>query len=100
MRSKAMMVVAAAVLLAACLPGTNELVGTAGASGDVAGFWRGLWHGLIVCISFLVSLFTDDVQLYEVHNNGNWYDAGYFFGLLISLGGSGGGGARWGRRKT
>lgn len=100
MKTKTWVVIAAAaLLLAACLPGANEYVGTAAASGEVAGFWRGLWHGALVWLTFFISLFTDGVQLYEVHNNGNWYDAGYFLGLLIALGGGGGGAHRWGFRK-
>jgi len=89
MRTKTWMLLSAtALLLAACLPGVNAYVGTAASSGQPAGFWYGLWHGALVWLTFIISLFTDDVQLYEVHNNGNWYDAGYFLGLLIALGGS------------
>jgi len=39
--------------------------------GSVAGFWLGLWHGLIAPITFVISLFSDNVNFYEVHNNGN-----------------------------
>ena len=80
------------VLLAACAAGGNELVGTASAPGpagvDLAprGFWWGLWHGLIVPVTFLVSLFTESVNVYEVHNSGNWYDAGFVLGLTFSIG--------------
>ncbi len=93
-------VLAAAILLTGCLPGPNDLVGVAPADGELAGFWLGLWHGLVVCLSFLISLFTRDVQLYEVHNNGGWYNLGFFLGLLMSLGGSSGGGVhRWRKRR-
>lgn len=53
------------VLLAACAPGFNEHVHTANAAGEVAGFWRGLWHGIIVPVTFIVSLFNDRVQISE-----------------------------------
>jgi len=86
------------LLLAACAAGPNEAVGTASADGGVAGFWLGLWHGLIAVITFVISLFTDSVNVYEVHNNGGWYDFGFILGLMISLGGGAGGGAA-GRRR-
>jgi hypothetical protein len=84
-----------AVVLAACAAGPNSAVGTPAAGGTPAGFWLGLWHGLIAPITFLISLFNPRVNLYEVHNNGNWYDFGFILGLSVALGG----GARGGRRK-
>lgn len=86
------------LLLAGCAAGANELVGTANAQGDTPGFWRGLWHGMLAPITFLVSLFTHEVRVYEVHNGGSWYDFGFVLGLSMSFGGSG---ARtfWGRKK-
>jgi hypothetical protein len=38
-----------------------------------------------------VSLFNDNVNIYEVHNNGNWYNFGFMLGVLIVFSGSGGG---------
>jgi hypothetical protein len=80
-------------LLTACAAGPNPQVGTAAAEGAVAGFWLGLWHGIIAPVSFVISLFTDTVNLYEVHNSGNWYDFGFFLGFGVLLGG-GASGAR------
>jgi hypothetical protein len=37
----------------------------------------------------VISLFNDNVNVYEVNNNGNWYDFGFFFGVLNALGGAG-----------
>jgi len=54
-----------------------------------AGFWAGLWHGLIVDITFLVSLVTTDVRIYEPKNNGRWYDFGFLLGVGLAWGGSG-----------
>lgn len=48
---------------------------------EQVGFWYGLWHGLIIPFSWLVSLFDDDVAIYAIYNNGGWYDFGYFLGL-------------------
>ncbi|MFL6199723.1 MAG: hypothetical protein ACJ76J_11130 [Thermoanaerobaculia bacterium] len=54
-----------------------------------AGFWAGLWHGLIVPITFLVSLFHPGVRIYETHNRGCLYDFGFIIGVSGSFGGSG-----------
>jgi len=79
--------------LTACAPGPHELVLSVGSTGSVAGFWLGLWHGIIAPITFIISLFSKSVQMYEVHNNGAWYNFGFLFGACISLGGGGAGGA-------
>lgn len=75
------------LLLQACAPGANVQTGTANAKGVVAGFWRGVWHGMIVPVTFVVSLFTDDVGVYEARNNGGWYDFGFMIGINAALGG-------------
>lgn len=85
----------ALVLLAACAAGPNAALDT---GPDPAGFWLGLWHGFIVPVTFIVSLFTDDVSIYEVQNSGNWYDFGFVIGVSAVFGGGGGGGARASRR--
>jgi hypothetical protein len=54
-----------------------------------AGFWAGVWHGLIVPIAFLVSLFNTNVRIYEKNNRGRWYDFGFMIGASASIGGSG-----------
>ncbi|MEX0789463.1 MAG: hypothetical protein WD178_01660 [Actinomycetota bacterium] len=85
---------AAVFLLSSCAAGPNAAAG----SGS-AGFLLGLWHGFILPITFFISLFTDQVNVYEVTNNGNWYDFGFVVGAASSLGGGGGAGAK-GRRKA
>lgn len=54
-----------------------------------AGFWAGLWHGLIAPITFIFSLFNLNVRIYETNNTGRWYDFGFLIGISISFGGSG-----------
>ena len=81
-------------LLAGCAAGTNPTVDVLDADGKSADFWSGLWHGVISPVTFIISLFTDNVNVYEVHNSGNWYDFGFMFGISIILGG-GAGGAKW-----
>jgi hypothetical protein len=85
--------------LAGCVPGPNELEGQPNEDGVVAGFLRGLWNGVIAPFIFVWSLFNDDVHMYEVHNNGNWYNFGFLLGLSIILGGGAGGGAGATRRR-
>jgi len=54
-----------------------------------AGFWAGLWHGIIMPFTFIVSLFNPDVGIYEINNNGGWYNFGFVVGAS-AVGGSGG----------
>lgn len=81
--------VALGLLLAACAAGANDQLDTANAQGVIAGFWLGLWHGMLAPLTFIVSLFTHEVRVYEVHNVGRLYDLGFVLGLTISFGGSG-----------
>jgi hypothetical protein len=82
------------LLITACAAGANPEVGVAPTDGEVAGFWLGLWHGFIAPVTFVISLFTDNVNLYEVHNSGNWYDFGFVLGAGILFGGGAGGARR------
>jgi hypothetical protein len=77
----------ASLLAWACAPGPNALEKTTDADGKVAGFWMGIWHGLISPVSFIVSLFSKNVRLYEVHNNGGWYNLGFVIGAGLFLSG-------------
>ena len=88
--TKAVLVVTALLVLSACAAGPNPGVDT---GPDPAGFWLGLWQGLISPITFVISLFTDDVNVYEVQNSGNWYDFGFILGVSMAFGGTAGSGA-------
>jgi len=71
------------ILVASCAPGNARYsVDT----GRPANFWAGLWHGLIIVITFIVSLFTSDVRIYEVNNVGWAYNLGFILGCCMSLG--------------
>jgi hypothetical protein len=84
-----LLLVGIVLVLAACSAGVNPDVGTHPAVIDhPAGFWLGLWHGFIAPVTFVISLFKDSVNVYEVHNSGNWYDFGFVFGLSMIFGGS------------
>jgi hypothetical protein len=94
-----LLIVALMLAVSGCTAGPNELRNVEDEDGEVAGFWEGLWQGFISPFTFLISLFSDNVHVYEVHNNGNWYNFGFLFGASIIFGGSGGGAARRRRRK-
>lgn len=50
---------------------------------NAPGFLLGVWHGFIFPVAWIVSLFTDQVAIYAVPNNGGWYDFGYFLGIVV-----------------
>ncbi len=75
-------------LLAGCAPGANPLAHHAASAGRApAGFWLGLWHGAIVVVTFVVSLFDPHVSVYEVHNNGWSYNLGFVLAVVCLHGG-------------
>ena len=81
------LVILSLLLLAGCAAGINPTVDVTDVDGKSAGFWSGLWHGLISPITFIISLFSDNVNIYEVHNSGNWYDFGFMLGICVIFGG-------------
>jgi hypothetical protein len=83
-----LLVAAAALVFAGCAAGPNPAVNTLPDEGSIAGFWLGLWHGVIAPVTFVVSLFNDSVNVYEVHNNGGWYNFGFVLGAVVLIGGS------------
>ena len=97
MRLRLGLMVVLLVVLAACVAGPNPEIGSATEGETAAGFLLGLWHGFIAPGTFIISLFTDNVNFYEVNNNGNWYDFGFVLGAGILFGG-GSRGARATRR--
>ena len=79
------LVVVSALVLTACAAGPNDVAQVH--TTHLAGFWLGLWHGIICPITFVISLFDKHVSIYEVHNDGNWYNFGFVFGAGILFGG-------------
>lgn len=88
------------IVLVSCAPNPNQLANTPDKMGKVAGFWIGLWHGIIAPVTFIISLFSDKVHMYEIHNNGGWYNFGFLFGMIIIFGGGGGKAGRSSRCKN
>ncbi|HBG78687.1 MAG: hypothetical protein WC770_10235 [Phycisphaerae bacterium] len=56
--------------------------------GSPAGFLSGLWHGAIAPFTFIVSIFIENVSMYETNNNGVWYEWGFLMGISGALGSS------------
>jgi hypothetical protein len=75
------------VFLAGCAPGTNQMKDIPDQQLAVAGFWHGLWQGFISPFVFVISLFKSGLNIYEVHNNGGWYNFGYLLGVACFFGG-------------
>ncbi|MFT5772297.1 MAG: hypothetical protein ACI9UV_002289 [Algoriphagus sp.] len=53
------------------------------------GFFFGVWHGVLAPVSFVLSVFMEDVAMYAVNNTGGWYDFGFVLGAGILFGGGG-----------
>ena len=70
-------------VLSACAAGDPRYTAEA-----PAGFWTGLWHGIISVVALVVGLFHEGVQIYERNNTGGWYDLGFLLGVTIIWGGS------------
>lgn len=81
----AALIIAAAVLIG-CTAGPNVMEQSI-KEDKPAGFWLGIWHGLISLFTFIISLFTDKINVYEVYNNGGWYNFGFIIGISIFYGG-------------
>lgn len=81
-RCRTLTVAIAAMLLTACAAGDPRFT-----ADDPAGFWQGLWHGIISVITLIIGIFNEDIEVYERFNTGGWYDFGFLFGVLMLWGG-------------
>jgi hypothetical protein len=70
------------LFLTACTAGDAQFT-----EQDQAGFWYGLWHGIISVITLIIHIFNDGVLVYESNNTGGWYDFGFLFGVISVWGG-------------
>lgn len=75
---KLLLILPLIVLLSSCAAGNPQFSQEA-----PAGFWYGLWHGIIAVISLVIHLFNDNVLVYEINNTGGWYDAGFLLGVIF-----------------
>jgi hypothetical protein len=79
------LIVAFGLALLSCAPGDDRWDQEINPDHE-AGFWAGIWHGLIIIITFVVSLFTKEVGIYETSNTGWPYNLGFLIGLFCSVG--------------
>ena len=82
------------IVTSSCAPGNTRF------DAKPAGFWAGLWHGHICVITFVISLFSKSVAMYEISNSGGWYNFGFLLGASIALGGIGGSSCKRRRKKS
>ena len=75
----------ALLLLAAC---ASQIPAAVAEGGETPGFLWGLWHGFVFPFAWIGSLFSPDIAVYAVPNNGGWYDFGFFLGVTVLGGGS------------
>lgn len=84
---------------ASCVAGPNPMQNTPPTGGGVAGFWMGVWHGIICPFTFVISFFKPgSLSFYETHNNGAWYNFGFLLGFA-SVVRTGGASARLGQQQ-
>lgn len=50
-----------------------------------AGFFSGVWHGVIFPVSLGASLLSSNIQLYEENNMGFLYNYGFFLGIYVTF---------------
>lgn len=50
-------------------------------TGETHGFVDGLWHGAVMPVSFIASIFDEKAAIYAVNNNGAWYNFGFLLGF-------------------
>ena len=71
------------LLLSSCAAGDAQFT-----QDNTAGFWYGLWHGIIAFISLIIHIFNENITVYEINNTGGWYDFGFLLGVIFIWGGS------------
>ncbi|EJL73912.1 hypothetical protein [Chryseobacterium populi] len=86
MNSKFLHLLLIVFVLVSCTANTHDLKNCLNSTN--AGFIEGFWHGMISPISFIVSLFEKGITVYEVENNGNWYNLGFVLGCYVTFKGS------------
>ncbi len=71
----------ATILFVGCAAGSPQFTHEA-----PAGFWLGIWHGLISFVTLVIGVFNEHVRVYEVDNTGGWYDFGFLLGVTALWG--------------
>lgn len=79
---KPLLLIPVLLLLTSCAAGDTQFTAE-----TPAGFWYGLWHGVISIITLVIHIFNDNVLVYEINNSGGWYDFGFLIGVISIWGG-------------
>ena len=88
MKKKNVLFVVAAVLMVVLFSGCADVSTVCPADGDhLYGFWGGLWHGMVLPLSWIGSLISDNIAIYALNNSGGWYDFGFALGAGAVFGG-------------
>ncbi|MCH4889635.1 hypothetical protein EZV73_18780 [Acidaminobacter sp. JC074] len=67
--------------LTSCFPGDKSI------DDEPAGFLWGILHGWLAPLSLFLSIFKDNIRIYEVVNTGFWYDFGFYIAVISGFGG-------------
>lgn len=70
------------LVLTSCAAGDSQFT-----EQDPAGFWYGVWHGVISVFTLIIHIFNNNVLIYETNNTGGWYDFGFLLGVICVWGG-------------
>lgn len=85
LKRRKLLIIAAVILftlvLTGCLPGDGK-----NSPDNPAGFLWGIWHGWIAPVSLIVSLFKENISLFESHNSGFWYELGFYLAIVGGFG--------------
>ena len=65
------------ITIIGCVPGDGNHT-----ADEPAGFFWGVWHGLIAPISLIWGLFNSEIRLYEPQNTGWAYDLGFYLAVI------------------
>ncbi len=85
MKRKILLIIAVSVMvicLAGCIPGDGK-----NTAGNPAGFFWGIWHGWLAPVSLIISIFKNNISIYEAANTGWWYNFGFYMALISGFGG-------------
>ena len=78
----ALILIVIVISLTGCIPGDGRNTDT-----SQAGFFWGVWHGWLAPVSLIISIFNEDISIYEVNNVGFFYDLGYYMAVISGFGG-------------
>lgn len=75
-----LLILVATMFLAGCADAVSL---QAAATHEPVGFWHGLWHGVILPVAWITSVFDNSTAIYAIYNTGAAYDTGFFIGVWV-----------------